>query len=195
MAPMKLTLLGLGAAFALTITACQPPASTSAPAAPNGTIAIIDLDAVAKRLGRDVAITEQLKSKNDTLSETLTKERDKLQGELNSQQQSLGDKPSDAQKEEFAKLGQGLNAQLQTKLQAAREELNSQQVDLVRQFREEVKPVAQKVAAKKGMNVVFMRSDIVVLSADTAVDITDDVVADMITSGKGTPKPSAPTAP
>jgi Skp family chaperone for outer membrane proteins len=194
MARMKRTLLGLSAALALTITACQPPASTSAPTAPNGTVALIDLDAVAKRLGRDVVISEQLKAKNDTLSDTLAKERDKLQGDLNKEQEALGTTPTEEQKAEFVKLGQGLNAQLQTKLQAAREELNTQQVDLVRQFREEVKPVAQKIAAKKSMNLVIVRSDIVVLSADATVDITDDVVADMITSGKGTPKPS-PTQP
>jgi Skp family chaperone for outer membrane proteins len=190
MARMKRTLLGFSAALVLTITACQPPASSSATAAPNGTVALIDLDAVASRLGRDKVITAQLKAKNDTLSDTLSKERDKLQSELNEKQQALGEKPTDEQKAEFVKLGQGLNTELQTKLQTAREQLNAEQVDLVRQFREEVKPVAQKVAAKKGMNLVIVRSDIVVLSADATVDITDDVVADMITSGKGTPKPS-----
>lgn len=182
---MKRTLLGLGAALALSITACQPPASSSSTASPNGTFALLDIDAVAKRLGRDIVITEQLKARNDTLSESLTKEREKLQAEFDKSQQALGTTATDAQKEEVIKLGQGLNAQLQSKLQAARQELNTQQVDLIRQFREEVKPVAQRIAEKKGMNVVLLRSDIVVLTAAPAVDITDDVVAEMVTAGKG----------
>jgi Skp family chaperone for outer membrane proteins len=189
---MKRTLLlAFGAAAALVITGCQPPASSSA----NGTVALLDIDAVAKRLGRDAAIVEQLKARNDSLSESLTQERNKLQGELTKSEEALGTSPTDAQKQELLKLGQGLNAQLQSKLQAAREELSAQQTTLIRQFREEVRPVAQKIAAKKGMNIVILRSDIVVLSADAAVDITDDVVAEMIGSGKSAATPAAsPTA-
>jgi Skp family chaperone for outer membrane proteins len=189
---MKLTPFYLCAALALGFAGCQPPSTTSA--SPNGTIAIIDLDAAAKRLGRDVTITEELKAKNDALSETFTKDREKLQSELDKTQQELGATPTDEQKQQFVQYSQGLNQQLQAKLQAAREELNSKQTDLVRQFREEVKPIAQKVAAKKGMNTVLVRSDIVVLSADASVDITDDVVAEMIPAGTAA-KPAATATP
>ncbi|MGH8045843.1 MAG: OmpH family outer membrane protein [Chthoniobacterales bacterium] len=188
---MRIISLSFCAALALIVTGCERPAASTAPAAPNGTVALLDLDAVAKRLGRDVVISEQLKATNDALAEGVTKAKGDLQSQLDKSQQEVGEKPTDEQKQQLLQLGQTLNSQLQTKVQEAREEFNSKQVDLVRQFREEVKPVAQKIAAKKGMNTVLIRSDIVVLTADTAVDITDDVVAEMITTGKGA-KP-APT--
>lgn len=185
---MKLSALPVFVAIALSVAACQRPA------APNGTVAILDLDAVAKRLGRDVAIADQIKAENDTLVAQLTKTKDDLQSQLDSSAQSLGDKPTDAQKQKLIELGQSLNSQLQVKRQEARQELGQKQTALIQQFREEVKPVAQKVAAGKGMNTVLLRSDLVVLSVDPAVDITDAVVAEMIGSGKASPTPSASPA-
>jgi Skp family chaperone for outer membrane proteins len=146
---------------------------------------------VAKRLGRDVAIADQIKAEGETLASQLTKTKTELQSQLDSSAQALGDKPSDADKQKLVELGQSLNARLQSKQQEARQELSQKQVSLIQQFREEVKPVAQKIAAGKGMNTVLLRSDIVVLSADPSVDITDAVVAEMISSGKGTAAPSA----
>jgi Skp family chaperone for outer membrane proteins len=185
---MKLSALPVFAALALSVAACQRPA------APHGTVAILDLDAVAKRLGRDVAITDQIKAENDTLVAELTKTKDTLQSQLDSSAQSLGDKPTDEQKQKLIELGQSLNSQLQVKRQEARQELSQKQTALIQQFREEVKPVAQKIAAGKGMNTVLLRSDLVVLSADPAVDITDAVVAEMAGSAKTSPAPSASPA-
>ena len=182
---MKISPLLLCTALAIVATGCERP-STQTPSAPNGTVAILDLDAVAKRLGRDVAIADQLKAEGETLASQLTKEKTELQSQLDPSAQALGDKPSDADKQKLVEFGQSLNARLQSKQQEARQELSQKQVSLIQQFREEVKPIAQKIAAGKGMNTVLLRSDIVVLSADPSVDITDAVVAEMISSGKGT---------
>jgi Skp family chaperone for outer membrane proteins len=187
---MKASLPLVCAALAFAVAACERPAAQTSSTS-NGTIAILDLDAVAKRLGRDVAIADQLKAENDTLVTQLGKTKDELQSQLDSSAQAIGDKPTDADKQKLVELGQSLNARLQAKQQEARQELSQKQLTLIRQFREEVKPVAQKIAAGKGMNTVLLRSDIVVLSADPSVDITDAVVAEMISSGKGTAAPSA----
>lgn len=172
----------LGLAAVLLLSGCEKQPDPS----PHGTLAILDLDAVAKRLGRDVAITGELKSENDALIEKLTKSRDELQEKFDSSKQSVGDKPTEEQAQQLAQLSQSMNSQLQSKQQEAREALNTKQVALVQKFREEVKPVAQKIAAKKGMHTVLLRSELTVLSSDPAVEITDDVVAEMIDSGKGT---------
>ena len=176
--------------LALAISACERPAES-----PKDTIAFIDLDGAAKRLGRDVALAEELKTENDTLAQKLIKERDEMQAKFNESLQSAGSKPSDEDTKKLQALEQTLNQQLQARQQAAREELSTKQADLIRQFREEVKPVAQKIAAAKGMKTVLVRSDIVALSIDPAADITDDVVAEMISSGKGTAAPSPSASP
>lgn len=185
---MKIVPLCAIAAFALLGIGCEKPNSSSA-----GTVAVLDLDAVAKRLGRDVAISDQLKNENDTLVSKLTKSRDELQAKFDASRASIGDKPTDEQTQRLTQLGQSMNSELLAKQQDAQKELGAKQASLVAQFREEVKPVAQKAAAKKGMSIVLLRSDITVLSAEAAVDITDDVVAAMIGSGKssGTPAPTA----
>ena len=180
---MKTTLPCILAAAALLVSGCDRPAATSG--SPNGTIAFLDLDAAAKRLGRDIAITDELKAENDALVKKLTDARDDLQAQFNKTKTSVGDKPTQEDSEKLSQLEQSLNAELQNRLQNAREELNKKEVAMIQQFREEVKPIAQKVAAKKGFNTVMLRSDIVVISVDPATDITDDVVAEMISSGKG----------
>ena len=193
---MKISPLLLCTALAIVATGCERPAA-QASSAPNGTVAILDLDAVAKRLGRDVAIADQIKAEGETLASQLAKTKTELQSQLDSSAQALGDKPSDADKQKLVELGQSLNARLQSKQQEARQELSQKQLSLIQQFREEVKPIAQKIAAGKGMNTVLLRSDIVVLSADPSVDITDAVVAEMISSGKGsaTATPGATASP
>jgi Skp family chaperone for outer membrane proteins len=194
---MKIVFPIVSVALALLAVGCERPAAESSNMSPNGTVAILDLDSTATRLGRDVTITEQLKAQNDALIEKLGKTREQLQSQFETSRQAIGDKPTEADAQKLTEVGQRLTAELQAKQQEAREELNAKQATLIRQFREEVKPVAQKIALKKGFKTVLLRSDGVVLSSEPATDITDDVVGEMISSGKGSPTatPSAsPTA-
>ena len=190
---MKSIFLAFGAALTLFVTGCERSGT-----APAGTVALLDFDAAAKRLGRDASISEELKAQNDALVEKLTKSRDDLQKKFDDSKQSVGDKPTDEQAQQLLALSQSMNAELQSKQQEARDELGAKQTALIRQFREEIRPVAQKIAAKKGMTTVLLRSDLTVLAADASVDITDDVVAEMIGAGKApaataTPSPTAGT--
>ncbi len=187
---MKIFSLGAIALFAFVTIGCDKPDP-----APHGTIALLDLDAVAKRLGRDTAIAGQLKATNDTLVSGLAKSRDELQAKFDSSRQSVGETPTNEQAQQLAQLSQSMNSQLAAKQQAAQNELSTKQVELVSRFREEVRPVAQKAAEKKGMNLVLLRSDITVLYGAPAIDITDDVVGEMISQGKAvSPTADAPTA-
>ena len=53
---------------------------------------------------------------------------------------------------------------------------------LIKQFREEVRPIAEQVAKDKGASVVLLTNDNV-LWYDPTVDITDGVIAQIITAG------------
>jgi len=167
----------------LALTGCGP-------APHKGTVALIDLEAAAKRLGRDVVITQELKDAGNTLGEQLAAAQKEYQGELERYKQALGAKPSETDNQKLMELSRNLNAQFQQRQQQAQQELGSKRVALVNRFREELKPLAMKIAAGKGLGVILVKSDVVVLGNDPNLDITDDVVAEMTKSSQGTGTPT-----
>ena len=75
--------------------------------------------------------------------------------------------------------------------QQAQQDLNTKRAALVSRFREEIKPVALKIASRKGLGVVLVKSEMVVLGSEQGLDITDEVVAELIRTGASVPAPSA----
>jgi len=157
---------------------------------PKGGVALIDLDDVAKRLGRDVSIVQELKDAGGPLGDQLTAAQKEYQAQFDRSKDSIGAKPTDADTQKLAELGRNLNLQLQQKQQQAQQELNSKRVALVSRFREELKPVALKIASHKGLGTVLVKSDMVVLGSEPGLDITDEVVAEMIRTGSPAPTSS-----
>jgi len=190
---MKNTLFSISILAALALGGCGPAPTSSAPA--KGGVAFIDLEAAAKRLGRDTVITQELKDAGGVLGEQLSATQKEYQGELERLKQSLGTKPSEADNLKLAELSRNLSLQFQQKQQQAQQELGNKRIALVNRFREEVKPIALKIASGKGLSAVLVKSDIVVLGNDPALDITDDVVAELTRLGQGTaaasPSPAA----
>lgn len=158
---------------------------------PKGGVALVDLDDVAKRLGRDVAIVQELKDASGPLKDQLTATQKDLQTQFDRTKDAIGSKPSDTDSQKLADLGSNLNLQLQQKQQQAQQELNAKRAALVTRFREEIKPVALKIASSKGLGVVLVKSEMVVLGSQPGLDITDEVVAELIRTGSAVPTPSA----
>ena len=50
--------------------------------------------------------------------------------------------------------------------------------------------MALKIAAHKGLGAVLLKSEAVVLGSEPGLDITDEVVAEMIRTGSSTPSPT-----
>ena len=73
--------------------------------------------------------------------------------------------------------------------------MQSQRTRLIVSYREKIRPVARRVAIGKGLSVVLIPSDNILYS-DSGVDITNDVIDELLKSGdaKALPAP-APTAP
>lgn len=180
---MKLHPLHLSLVLAVLLTAgCEKPSSQ--PAGSAGGVAIIDLDEVAKRLGRDVVIADELKSTRNSLAQQLVDAQKSLEGEFDKSRGTLGANPSAADTQKLSELGQNLNAQFQQKQQEAEQEFRAKTLALLNRFREEIKPVALKVAAAKGFSVVIVKSEATVLANENNADITDAVVTEMIGGSK-----------
>jgi len=156
--------------------------------APGG-VALIDLDIVAKRLGRDTEIDAELKTAGDDLGAKLATAQKDLQEEFLQLKQSLGEKPTSKQNQQLADRGRELNEKFQQAEQSARQEIASQRTDLIVRFREEIRPIALRIAAERGLTTVLVKSDIVVLANDPSVDITDTVAAELVGQTKPAPSP------
>jgi Skp family chaperone for outer membrane proteins len=196
---MKLYTTTLLSFLTLMIAGCGPapspapsPTPPPTPAPAKGGAAIIDLDAAAKRLGREAAILAELKEAGAQLKDQLTASQKDYQEQIDHLKTSLGTKPSEADKQKLAELARSLNQQFQQKQQQAQQELNTKRGALIGRFREEIKPVALKIATSKGLGIVQIRNDITILANDPGLDITDEVVAEVsrTTSASSSPAPS-----
>lgn len=166
-----------------------------APAPTPGRAALIDLEEAAKRLGRDAVITQELKDAGGALGADLAEAQKEYQGELERYKQAIGAKPTQTDTEKLAELSRTLNMQFQQKQQQAQQELVSKRVALVNRFREEIKPIAMKIAASKGLDMVLVKSDIVVLGNASELDITDAVVAEMTKIAQPAASPASSPSP
>ena len=61
----------------------------------------------------------------------------------------------------------------------ATSKLKQMQFDLVKDFREQVRPIAKRIANNRGMTVVLIHNEAFVLDHDPSTDITDAVISDM----------------
>jgi Skp family chaperone for outer membrane proteins len=168
------------------------------PAADPGRVAVIDLDAVAKKLGRDVQMSNATKQQADLLSEQLKQYQIGLRGQYDQKKNEFGAEPPETQEElkkqqaELQLIDRQLGTQLNQARVKAQQNLNASKLRLIHQFREEVKPVAQSVATELGLSMVVTKNDSVVFAFSSAVDITDRV-AERMRENAGDGPSAAPT--
>jgi len=168
------------------------------PTANTGGVAVIDLDVVAKELGRDVQMSNAAKQQADLLNEQLQQYQVTLHGQYDQKKIEFGAEPPESQEElekqraELQLIDRQLGTQLNQARAKAQQNLNAGKLRLIHQFREEVKPVAQSVASELGLSMVVTKNDSVVFAFSSAVDITDRVAARM--RGGIASQPSAETA-
>jgi len=190
--------ISIYALLTLVLAGCGPAASPApspvpspAPTPAIGGGAVLDLDAVAKRLGRDTAIIAELKEAEAPLRSQLEASQKDFEGQIDSLKTSLGAKPSEADIQKLTELTRTLSQQFQQKQQQAQQEMSAKRAALISRFREELKPVALKIAASKGLGIVHLKSDIAILVNEPALDITDDVVAELSRTTNASPGPTS----
>lgn len=150
-------------------------------------IAVVDLDEVAKQLGMDVLLAKQIKNAETSLNKQLGSLQKSLQTQFQQKKQELARQPiargvnsEDASsKKELAEFERKLNLQLLQSQRKARKEFNTYRQQLIQRFRYEVVPVAQEIAAERGLGVVITKNDAVLLAYDEAHDITAKLIERM----------------
>lgn len=160
------------------------------PAQSRGGVAIVDLDAVAKATGRDTAMAGQVQafaSEQETKLQALKKE---LQAKVAEATKALGENPSPADKEKLVSTITSARNELNRQVAEARQAAQELRNKLVREFAQEIQPVARRAAEQRGTTVVMVKQPgllVVMPEADITGAVIDALQAD--------PRPVAPPLP
>lgn len=141
--------------------------------------AIVDLDEIARRLGRDDALRQALQLRQNQLSGNLTQVRDQYLEQARSLQKQLGDKPSAEDQKKLTDAVNQMNAKLSDLRQQAAANLSQEQVNLVQKFRSEIRPFAVGIARERGFATILIKNENLIFAYDPSSDITEEVVKRM----------------
>ena len=121
----------------------------------------------------------------------LTKLRDDSRAQIDNQQKQLPANASDEDKKKVVTLSQNLERGLRQEVAKAQQGAAQLRTRLAVAFRGEVEPVARRIAAQRGMDIVMVKQS-AMLYVDPQADITDAVIDDM---QRGDKKPAPASEP
>ena len=96
---------------------------------------------------------------------------------------------------ELQKTIERLNVEVQRFTQDAQAEVQELQQTLQQEFQQRLEPVLQQVATDMGLQFVFNGPDAGLVWADSALDISSEVIKKLDSAKPSTTKPAAPTKP
>ena len=178
---MKKRTAVLVALTCLVPTGCDRSTSSS-----NGPVAVVDLDAVAQKLGKDKQFVQMIEQRQVTLNAQVSATQKTLIDQLNKKKSEFGEL-SEEESKQLVQLQNQANTILANTRTQAQTNLTAYQQEVVDRFRAETKPIALELAAKKGCRVVLSKNDSVVFAFDEAVDLTNEVVAAMQSKAAAAP--------
>jgi len=139
---------------------------------------IVDLTVVARALGRESEMTQDIEKAREQLNKQLIQIGDNFEKQLKEKEIEIG-KLSEKEKleseKELEKLTQQAKIQLQKTQQLASQKVISYRDQLLIEFRNEVMVVAEDVANKRHAPAVYTAGGNVLWYSST-IDITDEVI-------------------
>jgi len=187
MKAVRRVLAGAGVVCAALIAGCQPQGGAAG-------VAIIDLDAVARALGRDDVIAQQINVANQQLAGQLGQVATNLQQQVQARRDEY-EVIGDEAEQELQQLTAVANQRLQQTQQLAQQRSAQFRQAVINSFRNEVTPYASEIAASRGA-VAVVTVATPMLWFDSQADITDEVIAKMREAGlERASQPAAAVAP
>ncbi len=169
----RILVLGL---FTFAIAGCQPNAGS--------TIAIVDLEVVAEKLGKTKEMQTKIEQRQQELNQSLQQAKLTIQEQLQSAASKLGDMPDDAAKLLYLALEQEGKQRLESFRMEGENALMQFRLKVVQEFRDAMKPLSLEVAEQNGFAIVLTKTDTVVFAYSNEVDITDRLVKSIQTLAK-----------
>lgn len=144
-----------------------------------GGLAVVDLDKVAEQTGKSIEMRQALQLQENAYKQELVSFRNKATAELEAKAKDLkdqGENAPDEAKRDIVLAQQKANNILAQAQNAAGAKLNQLHQNQIATFRQELKPILQETAAKRGLSIVVPKNDGLLLAVDPGVDITDEVI-------------------
>jgi len=136
---------------------------------------VIDLTTVAKAIGQDQSMQDRAEAAREDLNTQLTESARELEQQIEQERVKFGESPTEEQQLQLQQMTQQAQ-QRYGQLQAeAQQNVQQHEINLVQEFREQVRPFAEKIARSRGAEVVLL-ADQSVFWLDPAVDITGEVI-------------------
>lgn len=172
---------------------CRPPQ----PAPSAGAAVVVDLDVVAKALGRDAETAKLVEQATGSLNAQLVQAAQEMERQLQQQKGDLGSAPSPEAREKYRQAELRAQQNIRNNKAIAEQARQAVKDEQIFKFRAEVKPVAGRLARDRGAKLVLIANQNVIWF-DSAADITADTIAAMrasLTSPLAAPEPAlAPAA-
>lgn len=171
----------------------QPPASKPFPQ--GAKVAYVVLQRIANESADGRVATTRIQA----LQQKKAAELNEKNKQLTSMQQKLekeGAVMNASAAADLQKNIEKLNVEVQRFTQDAQAEVQELQQELQQEFQQRLEPVLSQVATEMGLQFVFNGPDAGLVWADSALDISAEVIKKLdASSGKPAPKPAAPTKP
>jgi len=151
----------------------------------NNQIAVVDLDKIAKQTGRTTDINKKIQQFIKEKEISLTQLRNDLQLKIKTERAKLSKKSSPKEKQNILTLTKKAGLQLRQTVSNAEREAKQLRLKYIQELRDDITPVAAKIANKQGMKMVMLKTASM-MYVDDSVDITDMVITklDMTASGE-----------
>lgn len=171
------------------------PGKTAATPGGSGGVGVVDLDAVAKALGRDLEMESDAEKKLGQFASELSTLQTALNRQLQEKVDEVGEAPTDDERKALLIAQRKLDNQFRESKSAAERKLVQYKQKLVTQFREETKPIVREIAAQRGLSIVVPKDPNLLLTVASEVDLTDAVVLQMQNLAKSAEKPQVQAKP
>jgi Skp family chaperone for outer membrane proteins len=143
-----------------------------------GAVAVIDLDAIAHRLGSDKQIADAIAKRQSSLSQHLVEVAKSYSQQIEERKKSLATAPDESEVT-LATWQQQASENLTKVKQQAQQDLQKHRAELVAQFRDGIRPVARRVAQSRGLSVIVTKNDSVLYDFAPSADITEAVLVEL----------------
>jgi len=151
-----------------------------------GGTAMIDLEQVAEEIGWSELIERQFNEQEEQVRSRLMNMQAQLSNEIEELVKAVGDEPTPEQRARIVQRQREAEIRFRQEVFRTDQERAEAREGLLMMFREQVRPVADRVARLQGYGMVVVRHD-GILSYRHEVDITRAVIAEMKSSGLTAP--------
>ena len=170
----------------------QPPAPRPFPQ--GAKVAYVVLQRIANESADGRVATTRIQALQQKKAAELTAKQTQLAG-IQQRLEKESAVMSAAVAADLQKQAEKLNVEVQRFTQDAQAEVQELQQQLQSEFQQRLEPVLQAVAADMGLQFIFNGPDAGLVWADSALDISGEVIKKLDSAKPATAKPAAPTKP